>query len=242
MPTAPTYAPSAAPPRTYKYYDLIMVAAVVVLVCSNLIGPAKACQVDLPLLGLVTFGAGVIFFPVSYIFGDVLTEVYGFGRDRRVIWAGFAALAFASVMAAIVVALPPSPKWQNQAAYEIAFGSTWRIAGASIIAFVCGSFVNSFILAKMKIMTAGKHLWARTIGSTIGGEFVDSMLFYPLAFYNSGIMPNDLVWKLVLSQFIVKTLVETFFTPVTYAVVGFLKRAEGEDYYDRDTDFTPFKL
>jgi queuosine precursor transporter len=230
-----------AQPRTYKYYDLIMVAAVVVLVCSNLMA-AKAAQLDLPVFGLVTFGAGVLFFPISYIFGDVLTEVYGYGRDRRVIWAGFAALAFASVMAAVIVALPPSPKWQNQSAYEIAFGSTWRIAGASVIAFTCGSFVNSFILAKMKIMTAGKHLWARTIGSTVGGEFVDSMLFYPLAFYNSGLMPNDLVWKLVVSQFVVKTLVETLFTPVTYAVVNFLKRAEGEDFYDRDTNFTPFKL
>jgi queuosine precursor transporter len=232
---------SPAQPRTYKYYDLIMVAAVVVLVCSNLMA-AKAAQLDLPVFGLVTFGAGVLFFPISYIFGDVLTEVYGYGRDRRVIWAGFAALAFASVMAAVIVALPPAPKWQNQSAYEVAFGHTWRIAGASVIAFTCGSFVNSFILAKMKIMTAGKHLWARTIGSTIGGEFVDSMLFYPLAFYNSGLMPNDLVWKLVVSQFVVKTLVETLFTPVTYAVVNFLKRAEGEDFYDRDTNFTPFKL
>jgi queuosine precursor transporter len=234
QPTKPTQ-------RSYKYYDFIMVAAVVVLVCSNLMA-AKAAQLDLPFFGLVTFGAGVLFFPISYIFGDVLTEVYGYGRDRRVIWAGFAALAFASVMAAVIVALPPSPKWPNQGAYEIAFGHTWRIAGASIIAFTCGSFVNSLILAKMKIMTAGKHLWARTIGSTVGGEFVDSMLFYPLAFYNSGIMPNELVWKLVVSQFIVKTLVETLFTPVTYAVVGFLKRAEGEDFYDRDTNFTPFKL
>jgi queuosine precursor transporter len=238
----PSNSASSAHQRTYKYYDLIMVAAVVVLVCSNLIGPAKAAQLDLPVLGLVTFGAGVLFFPISYIFGDVLTEVYGYGRDRRVIWAGFAALAFAAVMAAIIVALPPAPGWKNQGAYEVAFGSTWRIAGASVIAFICGSFVNSFILAKMKIMTEGRHLWARTIGSTIGGEFIDSMLFYPLAFYNSGIMPNDLVWKLVVSQFIVKTLVETLFTPVTYAVVGFLKRAEGEDFYDRDTNFTPFKL
>jgi queuosine precursor transporter len=237
----PHSATNPTTPRTYKYYDLIMVAAVVVLVCSNLMA-AKAAQLDLPVFGLVTFGAGVLFFPISYIFGDVLTEVYGYGRDRRVIWAGFAALAFAAVMAAVIVALPPSPKWQNQSAYEVAFGSTWRIAGASVIAFTCGSFVNSFILAKMKIITAGKHLWARTIGSTVGGEFVDSMLFYPLAFYNSGLMPNDLVWKLVVSQFVVKTLVETLFTPVTYAVVNFLKRAEGEDFYDRDTNFTPFKL
>lgn len=228
--------------RTYKYYDFIMVAAVVVLVCSNLIGPAKAAQLDLPMLGVITFGAGVLFFPISYIFGDVLTEVYGYARERRVIWAGFAALAFASLMAAIIVALPPAPNWPNQKVYETAFGSTWRIAGASIIAFVCGSFVNSFVLAKMKIWTAGRHLWARTIGSTVCGEAVDSALFYPLAFYNSGIMPNELVFTLVVSQFVAKTLVEVAFTPVTYAVVGFLKRAENEDFYDRNTDFTPFKL
>lgn len=228
--------------RRYKYYDLVMVAAVVVLVCSNLIGPAKAAQVNLPLLGAITFGAGVLFFPISYIFGDILTEVYGYGRDRRVIWAGFAALAFASVMAAIVVALPPAPGWPNQKVYETAFGSTWRIAGASIIAFVCGSFVNAFVLAKMKIMTEGRHLWARTIGSTVCGEAVDSALFYPLAFYNSGIMPNELVLTLVVTQFITKTLVEVAMTPVTYKVVGFLKRAENEDYYDRDTNFTPFKI
>lgn len=228
--------------RTYKYYDFIMVAAVVVLVCSNLIGPAKAAQLDLPMLGVITFGAGVLFFPISYIFGDVLTEVYGYARERRVIWAGFAALVFASIMAAIIVALPPAPNWPNQKVYETAFGSTWRIAGASIIAFVCGSFVNSFVLAKMKIWTEGRHLWARTIGSTVCGEAVDSALFYPLAFYNSGIMPNELVFTLVVSQFVAKTLVEVLFTPVTYAVVGFLKRAENEDFYDRGTDFTPFKI
>lgn len=230
------------PRRQYKFFDLIMVASVVVLVCSNLIGPAKAAQINMPLLGAITFGAGVLFFPVSYIFSDILTEVYGYGRERRVIWAGFAALAFASVMAAVVVALPPAPGWPNQKVYETAFGSTWRIAGASIIAFVCGSFVNAFVLAKMKIATAGRHLWARTIGSTICGEAVDSALFYPLAFYNSGIMPNELVATLVVSQFFAKTLVEVAMTPVTYKVVAFLKHAEGEDYYDRDTNFTPFKI
>ena len=230
------------PVRQYKYYDLIMVACVVVLVCSNLIGPAKAAQLDLPLIGIITFGAGVLFFPISYIFGDILTEVYGYARDRRVIWVGFAALAFASLMAFVVVALPPAPNWPNQKVYETAFGSTWRIAGASIIAFICGSFVNSFVLAKMKVMTAGRHLWARTIGSTICGEAVDSVLFYPLAFYNSGIMPNELVWTLVGAQFIAKTLVEVGMTPITYLVVGFLKRVENEDYYDRATNFNPFQM
>jgi queuosine precursor transporter len=219
-----------------------MVAAVVVLVCANLIGPAKKAQLDLPLFGTVGFGAGVLFFPISYIFSDILTEVYGYGRERRVIWAGFSALVFAAVMAAVIVALPPAPGWKNQAVYEAAFGNTWRINGASIIAFLCGSFVNSLVMAKMKVMTEGRHLWARVIGSTICGELVDSLLFYPLAFYGAGMIPNEMLPSLVQSQFVAKTLVEVVMTPVTYAVVNFLKRAEGEDYYDRDTNFTPFKL
>jgi len=228
--------------RPYRYYDLVMVGFVTVLVCSNLIGPAKASQIDLPLIGAVTFGAGVLFFPISYVFGCILTEVYGYARARRVIWCGFGALAFASVMASIVVALPPAPFWKHQAAYEVAFGSTWRIIGASMVAYFCGEFVNSFILAKMKIATQGRWLWTRTIGSTIAGEAVDSALFYPLAFYGGGIIPNDAIPLLVLSQFVVKVGVEVVFTPITYKIVGALKKAEGEDYYDRNTRFTPFTL
>ena len=228
--------------RTYRYYDLVMVAFVAVLICSNLIGPAKAAQLDLPLIGTVTFGAGVLFFPISYIFGDVLTEVYGYGRDRRVIWAGFAALVFASIMAAVIVALPPAPSWPNQQVYEIAFGNTWRIAGASMLAFVCGSFVNSYVLAKMKVASQGRNMSARFVASTVAGEAIDSALFYPLAFYNSGIMPNELVLTLVISQFIAKTTVEIVMLPVTTRVVGALKRAENEDHFDRTTDFNPFKL
>jgi len=190
----------------------------------------------------VTFGAGVLFFPISYVFGDILTEVYGYARARKVIWAGFGALAFASFMAAIVVALPPAPFWKHQSAYEIAFGSTWRIVGASVLAYFCGEFVNSYVLAKMKIATQGRWLWTRTIGSTIFGEGVDSLLFYPLAFYGTGIIPNDKLPVVMLAQFIGKVGVEVIFTPVTYKVVNALKRAEGEDYYDRDTNFTPFTL
>jgi uncharacterized integral membrane protein (TIGR00697 family) len=177
-----------AAPRSFRYYEFVMVAFVVLLVCSNLIGPAKIAQMELPVVGLVTFGAGVLFFPISYVFGDVLTEVYGYARSRRVIWAGFAALAFASFMAWAVVALPPAPFWKNQEAYEIAFGQAWRIALASMFAYFCGEFVNSFVLAKMKIATSGRWLWTRTIGSTIFGEAVDSALFYPLAFYGTGII------------------------------------------------------
>ena len=172
--------------RTYRYYDVIMAAFVTVLLCSNFIGAAKQAVVDLPLLGPTPFGAGVLFFPISYIFGDILTEVYGYGRDRRVVWAGFGALAFASFMAWVVVSLPPAPSAYMktyQPALEAVFGNAWRIALGSMIAFWCGSFSNSYVLAKMKIWTGGKWLWTRTIGSTIVGELVDSLLFYMIAFY-----------------------------------------------------------
>jgi uncharacterized integral membrane protein (TIGR00697 family) len=226
----------------YRYYEFVMVAFVVILVCSNLIGPAKIAQVDLPLLGVTTFGAGVLFFPISYVFGDVLTEVYGYARSRRVIWAGFAALAFAALMAWVVVALPPAPFWKHQGAYEVAFGSTWRIALASMFAYFCGEFVNSFVLAKMKLLTEGRWLWTRTIGSTIFGEAVDSALFYPLAFYGTGIIPDEKLPLVMMAQFATKVGVEVLFTPFTYALVGWLKKKEHEDWYDRDTDFTPFSL
>jgi len=238
----PPMKPNSRDVRQYRYYDLVMAAFVIVLICSNLIGPAKIAQITLPYLGVVTFGAGVLFFPISYVFGDILTEVYGYARARKVIWAGFTGLGFASFMAAVVVALPPAPFWNNQPAYEIAFGSTWRIVLASMCAYFCGEFVNSYVLAKMKILTAGKWLWTRTIGSTIFGEAVDSALFYPLAFYGSGIIPNDKLPLVMLSQFVIKVGVEVVFTPVTYKVVNALKRAEHEDYYDRHTDFNPFTL
>ncbi len=235
--------------RNYRYYEFVMAGFVTVLICSNLIGPATIAQWETPwLAGLhpglatLTFGAGVLFFPISYVFGDILTEVYGYARARRVIWAGFAGLAFASLMAAVVVALPPAPFWQHQPAYEVAFGSTWRIVGASMIAYFCGEFVNSYVLAQMKIRTAGKWLWTRTIGSTVAGEAVDSALFYPLAFYGSGIIPNDKLPLVMVAQFIGKVAVEVVFTPITYKIVGFLKRAEHEDHYDRGTNFNPFTL
>ncbi len=228
--------------RQYRYYDLVMAAFVTILICSNLIGPAKIAQLDLPVFGVVTFGAGVLFFPISYVFGDVLTEVYGYDRARKVIWAGFAGLVFASVMATVVVALPPAPFWHNQGAYEIAFGSAWRIVLASMIAYFCGEFVNSFVLAKMKVMTAGRWLWTRTIGSTIAGEAVDSALFYPFAFYGTGIIPDDKLPLVMVAQFVTKVGVEVIFTPLTYRIVNALKRAEQEDFYDRKTNFNPFAL
>ncbi len=181
-----THSTASKPRRQYRYYDLVMVAFVVVLVCSNLIGPGKVTQISLPVVGTLTFGAGVLFFPISFIFGDILTEVYGYASSRRVIWAGFSGLAFASVMAWMVVALPAAPYWHDQAAYDSVYGSTWRVALASLVAFWSGEFVNSYVMAKMKIWTQGRWLWTRTIGSTIFGEAVDSILFFPLAFYGSG--------------------------------------------------------
>lgn len=227
----------------YRYYDFVMAAFVAVLLCSNLIGAAKVAQVTLPLLGTVTFGAGVLFFPVSYIFGDVLTEVYGYGRDRRVIWAGFGALAFAALMSTVVLGLEPAADPFNLAYQQHlvgVFGNTPRIVAGSMIAFWCGSFVNSFVLAKMKVWMQGRHLWMRTIGSTIFGELVDSSLFYVIAFY--GIWSNGQLLDVVVAQYILKTGWEVVMTPVTYRVVGFLKRRENEDWYDRGTDFNPFRL
>lgn len=235
-------APAAAHSgRVYRYYDLVMVAFVTVLLCSNLIGAAKAAQVTLPWIGPVTFGAGVLFFPVSYIFGDVLTEVYGYGRDRRVVWAGFAALAFATFMAFVVLRMPVAPFMIDyQKSLEDVFGNTWRIALGSLIAFCCGSFTNSYTLAKMKLWTNGRWLWTRTIGSTLAGELVDSSLFYVIAFY--GIWPLEKVIQVAIAQYVLKTGWEIVMTPVTYKVVGFLKRAEREDWYDRNTNFTPFRF
>ncbi|MBW8887530.1 MAG: queuosine precursor transporter [Fibrobacteres bacterium] len=229
--------------KTYKYYDLVMAAFVTVLLCSNFIGAAKQAVLTLPILGKVTFGAGVLFFPISYIFGDVLTEVYGYARDRRVVWAGFGALAFASLMAWVVVHLPAADsEWMKtyQGQLEGVFGNAWRIAAGSMIAFWSGSFANSFVLAKMKIVTEGKWLWMRTIGSTLVGELVDSSLFYFIAF--GGLWATGDVLKVALTQYVLKTGWEVVMTPVTYRVVGFLKRTEHEDYYDRHTRFTPFTL
>lgn len=235
-----------------------MAGFVAVLLCSNLIGPGKSCSVDLGLpivpdwtsdkglvfTTLLVFGAGNIFFPISYIFGDILTEVYGYARARKVIWAGFGSMIFATIMAWVVIHLPQNPGEPYnkviQPALETVFGNTWRIVAASILAFWVGDFVNSFVLAKMKVWTSGKHLWTRTIGSTICGQGVDSLLFYPLAF--AGIWDTSTLIKVSIFNWLFKVGIEVIFTPVTYVVVGALKKAEGEDYFDRDTNFTPFSL
>jgi uncharacterized integral membrane protein (TIGR00697 family) len=231
---------AAAAPRTYRYYDFILGAFVCTILCSNLIGPAKVATVHLPLWGDFTFGAGVLFFPISYVFGDILTEVYGYARARRVIWSGLAALVFASIMATVVVKLPPAAGWTGQAAYESIFGQTPRIVFASITAFFCGEFANSYTLAKMKIWTNGNALWSRVVGSTVVGEGVDTLVFYPLAFL--GAWPTSQVLTVMGANYTLKVLWEVLATPLTYKIVGALKRAESEDYYDRGTKFTPFSL
>ncbi len=231
---------SASSQTQFRYYDLVMAAFVTILLLSNLIGASKPSYVTLPFIGEWSFGAGVLFFPVSYIIGDVLTEVYGYARARRVIWTGFAALVFMAFMAWVVVQLPPAAGWPGQAAYEFVFGNSWRIVLASMIAFWAGEFANSYVLAKMKIWTRGRHLWMRTIGSTVVGQGLDSLIFYPLAFWGLAGWPVELLWQVVLSQWAIKTAWEALLTPVTYAVVGSLKKAEGVEVFDTDTDFSPF--
>lgn len=231
---------SAGTRTQFRYFQYIMAAFVAILLLSNLIGASKPSYITLPNGIEWSFGAGVLFFPLSYIIGDVLTEVYGYANARRVIWTGCVALIFMAFMAAVVVALPPADGWPGQESYEFVFGNSWRIVAASMLAFWAGEFTNSFVLAKMKIWTKGKHLWSRTIGSTVVGQGIDSLIFYPLAFYGLAGWPVELLWQVILSQWVIKTAWEAALTPVTYAVIGFLKRREGMEVYDSDTDFSPF--
>ncbi|MDP4575962.1 queuosine precursor transporter [Qipengyuania sp. G39] len=231
--------PSGQQPR-FRYYDLVMAAFVTILLLSNLIGASKPSYVVLPVIGEWSFGAGVLFFPVSYIMGDILTEVYGYARARRVIWTGFAALLFMAFMAWVVVKLPAAEGWPGQEAYEFVFGNSWRIVLASIVAFWVGEFANSLVMAKMKIWTEGRALWTRTIGSTVVGQGLDSLIFYPLAFWGLAGWPVELLWQVALSQWLIKTLWEALLTPFTYVAINLLKRAEGVEIFDTDTDFSPF--
>ena len=233
---------SPAMHQRYRYYDLLMAAFVAVLLCSNLIGVHKVSYINLPFYGQYIFGAGVLFFPISYLFGDILTEVYGYARSRKVIWAGFGALIFASLMAWVITSLPDSPTMspEQRQAINTIFGQTPRIVVASLIAFWAGEFVNSFVLAKLKLATSGRFLWMRTIGSTIMGEIADSAIFYPVAFF--GVWSNEQLVSVMIGNYLIKVFWEVAATPFTYIIVNFLKRAEHEDYYDKDTDFNPFTL
>lgn len=240
--------------RHFRYFDYVMASFVAILLLSNLIGAAKLAQFD-----GYTFGAGILFFPVSYVIGDVLTEVYGYANARRCVWMGFFALLFMAFMSYVVVAMPPADGWKCassddpafasllseagsasicQSTYMSVFGSTWRIVLASVIAFWAGEFVNSFVLARMKLLTGGKHLWSRTIGSTFFGQAIDSLIFYPIAFL--GIWQTSDVMTVMVTNWLLKVLWEAVLTPVTYAVVGWLKAREGVDVFDDNTEFSPF--
>ena len=229
---------SAVTGRQFRYYDFVMAAFVAILLLSNVTGAAKPAALNINGEQWI-FGAGILFFPLGYVIGDVLTEVYGYARARRVIWAGFVALLFMAFMSWVVVALPPAPGWEGQAAYESVFGQVWRIVFASITAFWAGEFVNSYVMARMKIWTGGKYLWTRTIGSTVVGQGIDSIIFYPLAFW--GIWSNTQVISVMITNWLLKVGWEIVLTPVTYLVVGWLKRKEGIDIFDEGTNFSPFK-
>ena len=263
---------TATAPVTFRFYDFVMAAFVAILLLSNIIGAAKLTFVEVSWWpagwwpapeGIFIYGAGILFFPLGYVIGDVLTEIYGFARARRVIWTGFAAMIFLAFMSYVVVSLPAFDGWACAASgfdgngpltsttdpdgptgaicqqtYESVFGSTWRIVVASIIAFWAGEFVNSYVMAKMKVLTKGRALWTRTIGSTVVGQGVDSLIFYPIAFY--GIWTTEAVVTVMVTNWLLKVVWEAALTPVTYAVVGWLKKAEGVDLFDTETDFSPF--
>jgi hypothetical protein len=223
--------------RSYRYLDVITVSFVVVLLLSNIVAVKPVRILDFLRLDL---NSGTLLFPISYIFGDVLVEVYGYARSRRVIWMGFGFNLLAALLFWVIVMLPPSPEWQMQEAFAMILGQTPRIVAGSLIAFWCGEFVNSYLMAKMKIWTGGRYLWTRTIGSTMLGQAVDTVLFQTIAF--AGVWDTGLLLRVIVWNYTAKVLYETLATPLTYAVVGFLKKAEQEDYYDYDTDFNPFAL
>ena len=220
--------------KRFHYFDLVMAVFVAVLLISNV---ASAKILD---LGPLTFDGGTILFPISYIFGDILTEVYGYARSRRVIWIGFGCALLMSSTFAIVGLLPPNAECGGQAAYDAIQGQTPRIVIASLIAYFAGEFSNSFTLAKMKVWTGGRWLWPRTIGSTLIGEGVDTLLFVLIAFW--GLYSGEVLLAIIISNYVFKCGFEALVTPATYWIVSHLKRAEREDYYDYDTDFNPFWL
>jgi hypothetical protein len=231
--------------RTKGYFDLILAAFVAVLICSNVMSSAKIVDLGFDVLGVrMAFDAGTILFPLSYIFGDILTEVYGYRRSRRAIWTGFACLAVTSLVFFIVSRLPGEQTWQRyagDAAYAAILGgmSTGGIVAGSLTGYWSGEFTNSFVLARMKLLTGGRLLWTRTIGSTILGQLVDTAVFVAVACL-LGVFPWSLFATLVLTNYLFKVTVEACMTPLTYAAVNRLKKAEGQDYFDRDTNFNPF--
>lgn len=221
-------------PVTFKYFDILLGIFVAILLISNI------ASIKILTLWKFTFDGGTILFPLSYIFGDVLTEVYGYRRSRRVIWTGFAGALLMSLVLYTVQLLPPASDWPSQEAYESLLGFVPRIVLGSLVAYFAGEFSNSFILSRMKVRMEGRHLWMRTIGSTLVGEGIDTILFCLIAFY--GLMPDTLLMAIIISNYIFKCSVEILFTPITYIFVGFLKKKEHEDHYDRGISYNPFSL
>lgn len=215
----------------YRFLDTLTIGFVVVLLVSNLVGP-KLCQ-----LGPLRVSGAQLLFPITYICGDVFTEVYGYAASRRAIWLGFFAMALLSVMGQVAVALPPAEGWHNQEAFAIVFGLVPRFAIASLIAYWAGEFTNSYTLAKLKVLTGGRWLWTRTIGSTVTGQAVDTALVILIAFWGT---PWKTIGEVIASSYFTKVVYETLATPLTYFVVNRLKRAEQVDTFDRDQDFNPF--
>ncbi len=220
--------------RRYRYLDLLTLGFVVVLLISNLVGP-KICRI-----GWLRPSAAEFLFPLTYICGDVFTEVYGYGASRRAIWLGFFAMALLAGMGQMAVALPPAPEWHGQEAYATVFGLVPRFAVASLVAYWAGEFTNSYTLAKLKLLTGGRWLWTRTVGSTVTGQAVDTAVVVAVAF--AGTQPISMILRMILSSYLIKVAVEVVATPLTYFVVRRLKAAEGVDVYDRHTDFNPFTL
>jgi queuosine precursor transporter len=218
--------------RHYKYLDALTTAFVVVLLVSNLVAQ-KVCQI-----GPFAVSGAVLLFPITYIFGDVFTEVYGFGASRRAIWLGFFGTGLLYLMAAITIALPPAPGWHNQQAFATVFGFIPRILAASLIAFWAGEFANSYTMARMKVFTDGRMLWTRTVGSTIVGQAVDTTLVIVLTF--AGTVPFSTIGNMVVTGYLLKVGYEVLATPLTYLVINWLKKAESSDVFDRDGDFNPF--
>jgi len=230
--------------RRFKFLDLLTIAFVVVLLVSNLVGP-KICQFgpyDLPVLrslGAIRVSAAQLLFPITYICGDVFTEVYGYSASRRAIWFGFFAMALLSLMGAIAVALPAASDWHNQRAFAIVFGLVPRFAVASLVAYWAGEFTNSYTLAKLKLITKGRWLWTRTIGSTVTGQAVDTATVIVIAFWGT---PWQTIGSVIFWSYLTKVIYETLATPATYAVVAWLKRVEQVDAFDEKTNFNPFRL
>lgn len=216
----------------YRYLDSLVTVFVVVLLISNVVGQKIAA------FGPLRVSGAQLLFPITYIFGDIFTEVYGYAASRKAIWFGFFAVALLSVMCVICIKLPSAPEWPNQKAFETVFYTVPRLVVASLLAYWCGEFANSYTLAKLKLVTKGRHLWTRTIGSTVVGQAVDSVIVMFVGFY--GVVPVNTIIRLIISGYLAKVIYETIMTPLTYMVVGFLKRKERVDYFDYKTDFNPF--